>query len=49
MMYQAARVETATFRSAEAFVFVTAAYLLVSVAITGLAALVQWRWPVRTR
>ena len=49
LMYQAARVETAAFRSAEAFVFVTTAYLLVSLAITGLAAWVQWRWPVRTR
>jgi ABC-type amino acid transport system permease subunit len=38
MMYQAARVETATFRSVEAFAFATLAYLTVSLAITGLAA-----------
>ena len=48
MMYQAARVETASFRSAEAFAFVTAAYLAVSLAITGLAAWYHRRWPVRT-
>ncbi len=48
MMYQAARVETASFRSAEAFAFATAAYLTVSLAITGLAAWVHRRWPVRT-
>jgi polar amino acid transport system permease protein len=48
MMYQAAKVETATFRSAEAFAFATAAYLAVSLLITGLAAWYQHRWPVRT-
>lgn len=48
MMYQAARVESASFRSAEAFAFATAAYLTVSLAITGLAAWYQRRWPVRT-
>jgi polar amino acid transport system permease protein len=48
MMYQAARVESASFRSVEAFVFATAAYLTVSLAITGLAAWYQWRYPVRT-
>jgi polar amino acid transport system permease protein len=48
MMYQAARVESASFRSAEAFAFVTAAYLAVSLAITGLAAWYHQRWPVRT-
>ena len=48
MMYQAARVETASFRSAEAFAFATAAYLAVSLAITGLAAWYHRRWPVRT-
>ena len=48
MMYQAARVETASFRSAEAFAFATAAYLSVSLAITALAAWVHRRWPVRT-
>jgi polar amino acid transport system permease protein len=48
MMYQAARVESASFRSVEAFAFATAAYLTVSLAITGLAAWYQWRYPVRT-
>jgi polar amino acid transport system permease protein len=48
MMYQAARVESASFRSAEAFAFATAAYLTVSLAITGLAAWYHHRWPVRT-
>ena len=48
LMYQAARVETASFRDAEAFTFATVAYLSVSLAITGLATLVHRRWPVRT-
>jgi polar amino acid transport system permease protein len=48
MMYQAARVETASFRSAEAFVFITAAYLAGSLALSALGAWVQRRWPVRT-
>jgi polar amino acid transport system permease protein len=48
MMYQAARVESASFRSAEAFAFATAAYLTVSLAITGLAAWYHRRFPVRT-
>ena len=48
MMYQAARVETATFRSAEAFLFITAAYLAGSLSLTALGAWVQRRWPVRT-
>src|ERR1700712_1567774 len=48
MMYQAARVETSSFRSAEALAFVTAAYLVVSLAITGLAVWYHRRWPVRT-
>jgi polar amino acid transport system permease protein len=48
MMYQAARVESASFRSAEAFAFATAAYLMVSLAITGLAAWYHHRFPVRT-
>ena len=48
MMYQAARMETASFRSAEAFVFITAAYLAGSVSLTALGAWVQRRWPVRT-
>ena len=48
MMYEAARVETATFRSAESFAFVTAAYLAVSLLITGLGAWYHRRYPVRT-
>ena len=48
MMYQAARMETATFRSAESFAFVTAAYLAVSLLITGLGAWYHRRYPVRT-
>jgi polar amino acid transport system permease protein len=48
LMYQAAKVETATFRSAEAFAFATVAYLTVSLAITGLAAWYHRRYPART-
>lgn len=48
LMYQAGRVETATFRSAEAFAFATAAYLTVSLLITGIATLYQRRYPART-
>lgn len=48
MMYQAARVESASFRSFEAFAFTTSAYLMVSLAITALAAWVQHRYPPRT-
>jgi polar amino acid transport system permease protein len=48
MMYQAARVESASFRSAEAFAFATSAYLAVSLAITGLASWYHQRYPVRT-
>ncbi len=48
LMYQAAKVETASFRSAEAFAFATAAYLTVSLAITAVAAWYQHRYPVRT-
>ncbi len=48
LMYQAAKVESATFRSAEAFAFATAAYLTVSLAITGLAAWYHHRYPTRT-
>lgn len=47
LMYQAARVESASFRSVEAFGFATLAYLTVSLAITALAGLVQRRWPPR--
>ncbi|QNA89165.1 amino acid ABC transporter permease [Massilia sp. Dwa41.01b] len=48
MMYQAARVETATFRSAEAFTFATLAYLTVSLLISLAAQLYARRFPVRT-
>ncbi len=48
LMYQAAKVESASFRSAEAFTFATAAYLTVSLVITGLAAWYHHRYPVRT-
>ncbi|MDM0110772.1 amino acid ABC transporter permease [Variovorax sp. J22R133] len=47
MMYQAGQVESATFRSFEAFGFATAAYLTVSLLITGLAAWYQQRFPAR--
>lgn len=47
LMYQAAQVESATFRSVEAFSFATAAYLTVSLIITGLATWVQHRYPAR--
>jgi len=48
MMYQAARVETASFRSMEAFTFATLAYLTVSLLISAAAYLFQRRYPVRT-
>jgi len=48
MMYQAARVETASFRSLEAFTFATLAYLTVSLLISAAAYLFQRRYPVRT-
>ncbi len=48
LMYQAARVESASFRSAEAFAFATTAYLAVSLIITALAAWYHRRYPVRT-
>jgi polar amino acid transport system permease protein len=47
MMYQAARVETSSFRSVEAFTFVTLAYLSVSLLISFAAYLYQRRYPVR--
>ena len=48
MMYQAGQVESQTFRSFEAFAFASIAYLVVSLAITGLASWFQHRFPVRT-
>lgn len=47
LMYQAARVETASFRSVEAFTFATLAYLTVSLLISLAAHLYQRRFPVR--
>jgi polar amino acid transport system permease protein len=47
LMYQAQRVETATFRGVETFAVVTLAYLTVSLTITGLAAWYQQRFPAR--
>ena len=48
LMYQAQRVETASFRGVETFAVATVAYLTVSLIITGLAAWYQHRFPVRT-
>jgi polar amino acid transport system permease protein len=47
LMYQAAKVETATFRSFEPFTFATLAFLSVSLLITGLGAWYQHCHPVR--
>ena len=47
LMYQAAKVESATFRSFESFGFATLAYLSVSLFITGLGLWYQQRHPVR--
>ena len=47
LMYQAAKVETATFRSFEPFAFATLSYLAVSLAITGLGLWYQQRNPAR--
>jgi polar amino acid transport system permease protein len=47
LMYQAARVETSSFRSVEAFTFATLAYLTVSLLISLAAYAFQRRYPVR--
>jgi polar amino acid transport system permease protein len=47
LMYQAQRVETATFRGAETFAVTTVAYLAVSGLITLIGVLYQRRYPVR--
>jgi len=47
LMYQAQRVETATFRGAETFALTTLAYLAVSSLITVLGVLYQKRYPAR--
>ncbi|MEG1116557.1 MAG: amino acid ABC transporter permease, partial [Janthinobacterium sp.] len=41
LMYQTQRVEAASFRSVDAFIFASAAYLAVSLLIAGLAAWLQ--------
>jgi polar amino acid transport system permease protein len=47
LMYQAQRVETASFRGVETFGVTTLAYLSVSLAITAFASWFQHRFPVR--
>ena len=47
LMYQAQRVETASFRGIETFAVTTVAYLSVSLLITGTAVWFQRRFPVR--
>jgi polar amino acid transport system permease protein len=47
LMYQAQRVETASFRAAETFAITTVAYLAVSAVITAIGVLYQRRYPVR--
>lgn len=48
LMHRAAQVESATFRSIEAFTFASAAYLMVSLLITGLASWYHHHYPART-
>jgi polar amino acid transport system permease protein len=48
LMYQAQQVEGASFRSFEAFAFSTAAYLTISLAITGAAGWYHRLYPVRS-
>jgi polar amino acid transport system permease protein len=48
LMYQAQRVESATFRSVETFAFATVCYLGVSLAIGALGAWYQRAYPART-
>lgn len=47
LMYQAAKVESATFHSFEPFAFATLSYLVVSLLITGLGLWYQHRYPTR--
>lgn len=47
LMYQSAKVESASFRSAEVLLFATASYLTLSLLITALASAYQRRHPVR--
>ncbi|MEN5035338.1 amino acid ABC transporter permease [Pseudomonas sp. TWI929] len=48
LMYQAQQVESATFKGFESFAFATAAYVTISLIITGLSHLYQLRYPVRS-
>ncbi len=48
LMYQAAKVESSAFRSAEAFAFATICYLSVSLILTGLGLFYRHRFPVRS-
>ncbi len=48
MMYQAQQVESATFRGFESFAFATVAYLMISLAITGVSAWYHHHHPVRS-
>jgi polar amino acid transport system permease protein len=48
LMYQAQQVESASFRGFESFAFATAAYLTVSLVITGASAWYHHRHPVRS-
>ncbi len=48
LMYQAQRVESASFRGFETFALATVAYLGVSLAITAVATIIQHRYPPRT-
>jgi polar amino acid transport system substrate-binding protein len=48
LMYQAQRVETATFRGIETFGLTTVVYLVISLAITAVGLALQRRYPART-
>jgi polar amino acid transport system permease protein len=47
LMYQAQQVESASFRGFESFAFATAAYLMISLVITGVSAWYHHHHPVR--
>ncbi|THU01990.1 amino acid ABC transporter permease [Lampropedia puyangensis] len=47
LMYQAGQIESATFRSAEAFAFASVVYLSISLLLTGIATLYQRIYPAR--
>jgi polar amino acid transport system permease protein len=48
LMYQAQQVESASFRGFESFAFATAAYLMISLVITGASAWYHHHHPVRS-